>query len=94
MMGRGDFAVTAISIDDFAKAISQLYLGRNVVDKTGLKGLYDLALHWTSDELAANGPAGVSIFTAIQEQLGLKLESTKAPVEVLIIDSIQKPSEN
>jgi uncharacterized protein (TIGR03435 family) len=94
MMGRGDFAVTAITMYDFAKAIGQLYLEGNVIDRSGLKGLYDLTLHWTPNELAATEPAGLSIFTAVQEQLGLKLESTKGPVEVLMIDSIQRPSEN
>jgi uncharacterized protein (TIGR03435 family) len=83
-------------------------LRRTVVDKTGLIGLYDLKLQWTPEGggLPATPPAGgvvpeppsdrdgPSVFTAVQEQLGLNLESTKAPVEVIVIDSVQRPSEN
>jgi bla regulator protein blaR1 len=68
-------------------------LGRSVIDRTGLKGVYDFLLTWTPDEVRADDP-GPSLFTAIQEQLGLKLESTKGPVEVLVIDHAEKPSEN
>jgi uncharacterized protein (TIGR03435 family) len=78
-------------------------LGRIVIDETGMKGAYDLALQWMPDDRSAamiNGSnensaaAGPSIFTALQEQLGLKLESTKGPVETLVIDHIEQPSEN
>jgi uncharacterized protein (TIGR03435 family) len=84
---------------------------REVIDKTGLTGRFDLHLEWMPDEAlgappdllrpddatkpAQSASAGApSIFTALQEQLGLKLESTKGPAEVLVIDHIQKPSEN
>jgi uncharacterized protein (TIGR03435 family) len=67
---------------------------RPVVDKTGLSGGYDYKLEWGNDG-AANADADVvSIFTAIQEQLGLRLEKTTAPIEVLMVDSAAKPSEN
>jgi uncharacterized protein (TIGR03435 family) len=82
-------------------------LGRTVIDKTGLTGTYDMKAEWTLDDnqLANITPpgaprstspdnAGPSIFTAFQEQLGLKLESQKGPVEVLVIDRAEKPSEN
>ncbi len=82
-------------------------LGRTVIDKTGLTGKYDMQLDWTPDETQLNQfqpPAGVerptfpdggpSIFTAFQEQLGLKLESAKGPVEVLVIEKAEKPAEN
>jgi uncharacterized protein (TIGR03435 family) len=70
-----------------------------------LKGFYDIELKFAVDGLespapAESGtpppgdPAGPSIFTAIQEQLGFKLDSTKGPVEVLVIDSVQRPAEN
>ena len=70
--------------------------GRHLIDKTGLTGRYDFDLHWTPDDTPADSPlaGGPSIFTAVQEQLGLKLESAKAPVEVLVIDSAQPPTPN
>jgi uncharacterized protein (TIGR03435 family) len=80
-------------------------LGRSVVDRTGLTGTYNLQLVWTPDESQVPGPSemgqvqgmgsgGPSLLSAIQEQLGLKLETTKAPVEVLVIEGAEKPSEN
>jgi uncharacterized protein (TIGR03435 family) len=85
-------------------------VGRTIIDKTGLKGKYDWTLTWTPDDntLMLKGPGGrqpgidapppdisePSLVTAIHEQLGLKLESQKGPVEVLVIDHIEKPSEN
>jgi uncharacterized protein (TIGR03435 family) len=80
-------------------------VGRVVIDKTGIQGRYDIRLTWMPDDGAAprfNGAegsslpsdSGPSIFTAIQEQLGLKLESQKGPVEVLVIDHIEMPSDN
>ena len=67
-------------------------LGRVVVDKTGLKAVYDLALEW--DPQQAGDAPGPSVFTALREQLGLRLETQKAQVEVLVIDSAEKASEN
>lgn len=67
-------------------------LDRKVLDNTGLKGEYDLRLEWAADETADSSMP--SIFTAVQEQLGLKLESTKGPVEVIVIDHVERPSEN
>ncbi len=73
-------------------------LGELVVDKTGLTGAYDWRLTWTPD---APGQAGTatnadapSLFTALQEQLGLKLERSKTTVEVLVIDHVERPSAN
>ncbi len=70
--------------------------GRYLIDKTGLTGRYDFDLHWTPDDTPADSPlaGGPSIFTAVEEQLGLKLESAKVPVDVLVIDSAQKPTPN
>ena len=72
-------------------------MDRPVVDKTGIPGKYDLSLVWTPDDKVAstddpNAPPG--LFTAIQEQLGLKLEATRAQVDVFIIDHVEQPSEN
>jgi uncharacterized protein (TIGR03435 family) len=66
---------------------------RVVVDETGLKGNYDWVLNGVSPA-SSNDPSVTSIFTALQEQLGLKLVSQKAPVEVLVIDHVERPSEN
>jgi uncharacterized protein (TIGR03435 family) len=71
-----------------------------VVDKTGLTGTFDLDLTWTPDQIPqgpippgapAIDPNGPSIFTAVQEQLGLKLDSQRGPVEVLVIDHAEHP---
>ena len=75
--------------------------GRPIIDKTNLTGQYDVILKFapvqnviaTSGEPGAE-PSGSSLFTALQEQLGLKLESSKGPVEVLVIESVSKPTEN
>ena len=79
--------------------------GRFVINKTGLSGNYDYSLQWapeylsarvvnSSTSLADTGPSGPSLFTALEDQLGLKLESEKAPVEVLVIDHVEPPSAN
>jgi uncharacterized protein (TIGR03435 family) len=70
--------------------------GRIVVNKTGLTGHYDFSLHWTPDNTPVDSPNanGPSIFTAVQEQLGLKLEPATAPIDTLVIDSAEHPSEN
>ena len=69
---------------------------RIVVDKTGLDGRFDLTLKWVSDDITArsDAPAGPSLFTALQEQLGLKLEPDKGPVTILVVDHLGPPSEN
>lgn len=68
-------------------------LGRIVVDKTGLKGAYDFQGAWEL-ETSSDSSGGPSIFTAVREQLGLRLESAKGPVEVLVIDSVERATEN
>jgi uncharacterized protein (TIGR03435 family) len=79
---------------DFALGM-QSFLDRPVVDETGLTGKYDFVLKWASDEIESNDPhVAPGIFTAVQEQLGLKLEPTKGPIDVLVIDHVERPSEN
>ena len=87
-----------VSISNLAMQLES-WAGRPVTDKTNLTGLFDIRLEFsiaasrpTTD--SASDPPGPSIFTAIQQELGLKLESAKGPIEVLVIDSVQKPSEN
>jgi uncharacterized protein (TIGR03435 family) len=75
------------------------FLGRTVVDKTNLSGKYDVALRWTPESVAMRSAPtsdqdAPTIFTAIQEQLGLKLQPAKGPVQVLVIDHVEKPSDN
>jgi len=77
---------------------------RPVVDHTGIEGKYDFKLDWTPDfpQAEGNSPAtspaaqrdAPSLFTAIQEQLGLKLEAAREPADVLVVDRVEKPSEN
>jgi uncharacterized protein (TIGR03435 family) len=70
-------------------------VGRTVVNRTGLIGIYDFKLEYTpADQIGTDESGKPSIFTALQEQLGLKLESAKAPMDVLVIDSIEKPAAN
>jgi uncharacterized protein (TIGR03435 family) len=80
------------------------HVGRTIIDKTGLTSVYDFTLQFMPDDAAvapvagagssAPDPTAPSIFTAIQEQLGLKLESGKGPVEVIVIDHVERPSGN
>ena len=91
---------------DFVSVMQSNVLDRPVVDRTGLQGRFDFTLNWTPDESQFRGhgppacrrrPADAKfpgLFTAIQEQLGLKLDSANAPVEVIVIDRVEKPSDN
>lgn len=63
--------------------------GRVVVDRTGLTGPYAINLEWSQDQSSSDLP---SVFTAAQEQLGLKLESTRGPVDVIVIDRVERPT--
>lgn len=88
--GMVTFQATRISMQDFAGGLRR-QVGRPVVDKTGLSGEFDFDLTWSSDQ-AADG-AGPSIFTALQE-LGLRLVSTKGSAETIVVDRVEKASEN
>ena len=74
------------TIGDLLTAIENGLLDRPVLDKTGLQGVYDIR--------AAPDPQDISIFTAVETQLGLKLVPQKAMVDVLVVDHVEKPSEN
>jgi uncharacterized protein (TIGR03435 family) len=108
-MGRGRLDVKNAPMSMLAQSLSQ-QLGRHIVDKTGLAGNYDFVLQWTPepgqggggpfagprspDALPPADTTGPSIFTALQEQLGLRLEAQRGPVPVIVIDQVEKPSEN
>jgi uncharacterized protein (TIGR03435 family) len=94
---------------DFAGQLQLRVLDRPVIDRTGLTDRYDFTLYWRPDEFQFPSLSPVQreywissavadglpdLFTAVQEQLGLKLDATKAPVDVLVIDKVSKPSEN
>ncbi len=104
-MGRGQFNASSASMKNLVMSLGNA-VGRPVYDKTGLTGVYEMKLEWTPDS-GPGGPAGpdghasaptdgsgASIFTALQEQLGLRLESAKGPVTTYRIGNIQKPSDN
>ena len=90
--GRGQMAARSKPLPALLTFFSQV-TARTVVDRTGLTGIFDVDLTWTPDAAQpdADGP---SIFTAVQEQLGLKLEPLKTPVMVLVVDRVESPSEN
>ncbi len=91
-----------VTMTAFAASLSRNYtsdLGRNVLDTTGLSGAFDVHLKWAIQPLTGAGDVapdvtGPSVFNALQDQLGLRLESAKGPVEVLVIDHIEKPAAN
>ena len=89
---KGEIAAQNIVLSQLISALTQT-LGRTVQDRTTeLTGKYDITLDWAPDDDAQD--SGASIFTAIQEQLGLKLESTKGMVQCLVVDHVERPSEN
>ena len=96
-MGPGHMVAHGVSMTMIAQFL-EAPVSRNVFDRTGIQGNFDLELQWTPERqrlgagAPAGDPSGVSIFTAIREQLGLKLESTKAPIDVLVIDHAEKPT--
>lgn len=90
------------TMGDFASLLQRALLDRPVVDKTGLTGRYDFDLEWAPDETQFGGEVPVApadadsppFFTAIEQQLGLRLEATRGPVEALVVDSVERPSAN
>jgi uncharacterized protein (TIGR03435 family) len=104
MMGPSNIHATGITAAELSRSLS-LALGHQVVNRTMLKGLYDISLEWTPDIGQPmdiydptlpfpSYPNAPSIYTAIEERLGLRLVSAKGAVDVLVIDSVQKPTAN
>jgi uncharacterized protein (TIGR03435 family) len=108
-MGPAEIVAQSVEIKMLTQALGNV-VGRPVLDKTGLTGKFDVRLTWTPDpnqNFGRFGPLppgaeappatdsdGPSIFTAVQQQLGLRLDSEKAPAEAIVIDRVEKPSEN
>ena len=96
----GSLSLNNESMGDFSRLLQANVLDRPVVDQTGLAGRYDFSLVWTPDQLmgAAPNPNAIApppdLFTAVQQQLGLKLDAAKVRVEVFVVDKVDKPSEN
>lgn len=93
--GRGDIGMRNGTITNFASFLQRFAgpaIDRPVVDQTGVSGRFDVDFHFTPDNVSSPETASApGIFTAIQEQLGLKLKSTKAPINVYVIDSATRP---
>jgi uncharacterized protein (TIGR03435 family) len=82
------------SMADFALCM-QYFVERPVIDQTGLTGRYDFMLTWTPDAAhTGDANAAPGMFTAVQEELGVKLEPTKGPADVLVVDHVERPSGN
>jgi uncharacterized protein (TIGR03435 family) len=106
-IGPGNLLMGGSPLSQFANSLG-MFSGRIVLDRTGLEGAYDVSLTWTPDQMprpAGDGPPpqingvavdpnGPSLFTAVQEQLGLKLDSQRGPVEIVVIDRAEKPVED
>jgi len=106
-LGRGNLNIRNSTITEFAGMMQAQILEQPVVDQTGLTDRFNFTVRFTPDPsmfggrgggppqpAADNGDAPPDLFAAFQQQLGLKLESTKAPVDVLVIDKVGRPSEN
>ena len=109
-IGPGNMAVGGMTLAQFANSLG-MFVGRVVLDRTGLAGNYDANLRWTPDQMPQRAPGtpadqpirvngididpnGPSIFTAVQEQLGLKLDAQRGPVEMLVVDRAEHPVED
>jgi uncharacterized protein (TIGR03435 family) len=102
----GNLMVTNSTMKDFCEGMQAAVMDKPVVDQTGLTARYDFNLNWTPDESQFESMGGFKppatedpnappvLSTAMQEQLGLKFEATKAPAEVFVIDHVEKPSAN
>jgi uncharacterized protein (TIGR03435 family) len=102
LVNNGELTANAVPLSSLTYSLSG-EVGRTIIDKTGLTGKYDFELKWTPEGAAASGAdngqtdqqsSASSLFTALEEQLGLKLQSSKGPVETLVVDHVEMPSEN
>jgi len=98
----GELRAVKLSMRGLASLLSPVE-GRLVVDNTGIEGEFNVTLKWSPDEFSPRDPRVLPAvspdgfppaFTALQEQLGLKLEPSRAPVDVLVVDRVEKPTQN
>lgn len=102
--GPGSVLFNNVTMAEFCRMLQSSVLDRPVIDQTAVDGKYDFSLVWTPDQLtpAATNPNALApgdnplpdVYTAIQQQLGLKIDATKMRVEVLVVDKVEKPSDN
>jgi uncharacterized protein (TIGR03435 family) len=103
--GPGSVLLNNVTMDDFCKMLQSAAVDRPVINQTGLSGHYDFSLVWTPEQVLSGAPnpnalapggadALPDVYTATQQQLGLKIDATKLRVEVLVLDKVEKPSEN
>ncbi|HUY94731.1 MAG TPA: TIGR03435 family protein [Terracidiphilus sp.] len=98
--GRGVIHLEGCTVGDLAQTLSNWIMvnrGRAVVDQTGLTGRYTITLQWTPDDAPATPQqdySGPSMLTAVKEQLGLELKPIKGPLDTIVIDRVEMPSEN
>jgi uncharacterized protein (TIGR03435 family) len=98
--GKGVLEMQGCAIGDLVRHLSsrsQRDYGRPILDRTGLKGRYDIKLHWTPETPPGSPPPeteGPWLLTAVQEQLGLQLKATVGPLDMIVIDHAEMPSEN
>lgn len=93
--GKQEWKMRNNSMDEFAGFLRG-FLDRPVVNETGVKGKYDFSLNWAREDAPANADTGglPGLLTALQEQLGLKVEADKGPTDVIVMDHVEKPSDN
>ncbi len=103
--GPGSVLLNNVTMDDFCKMLQSAAVDRPVINQTGLSGNYDFSLVWTPDQALGGAPnpnalasggtdALPGVYEATQQQLGLKIDATKLRVEVLVMDKVEKPSDN
>src|SRR5262249_5407026 len=90
-VGAGTFGSGSTPIVALTNYLASSIVQTVVVDRTGLEGRYEINVEWSADQSATDKP---SIFAALQEQLGLKLEPERGPVDVVVIDHVDRPTEN
>ncbi len=100
--GKIEVPAKSVTMDDFVAMLQRATLDRPTVNRTGLTGKYDFNLYWAPDETQYGGQVPVAgadapsppLFTAMQEQLGLKLEATRGMVSAMVVDEVERPSAN